>query len=206
MKRLALAILAAAWCAAAPAQEAAPALPEDPRAPRYRELERGLFAGMEAGWVGYLKTPVADVRRYPSAGGGGGLGSGLHAALQLGGDVSERLALAAVLVGQAPQASVSYGSFSVVGGGADVRYALTGMRDSQGVERVFLYLHARGVWFATEPHGLFGTRDLLLGAGAGLEYYTRLRHFSVGLAFDGLLALKAKAPAIALVPTLRYTF
>jgi hypothetical protein len=205
MKVLSIA-LAAAWCAAALAQEAAPALPEDPRAPRYRELERGLFAGLEAGWVGYFKTPVAEASRYPSAGSGGGLGSGLHVAVQVGGDVTPRLALAALFLGQAPEASVSYGSFSVVGAGADARWTFLGLRDGQGVERIFLYAHARGAWFVTEPHGLFGTRDTLLGLGAGLEYYTRLRHFSVGLAADGLYALKAKAPAIALVPTLRYTF
>ena len=204
--RIAIALAALLSAAAAAAQEAAPALPVDPRAPRFREVERGLFAGLEAGWVGYLETPVAEPARYPSAGKGGGMGSGLHAALLLGGDIGPRFSLAAVVLGEVPQAAVSYGSFSVVGGGADARWSFAGFRDGQGVERVFLYLHGRGVRFVTEPHGLFGTQDTQVGLGVGVEYYTRLRHFSVGLAVDGLYALKAKSPAIAVAPTLRYTF
>jgi hypothetical protein len=207
--RPALPILALCAALAAPgasAQEAAPALPEDPRAPRFRELERGPFAALEAGWVGIFKTPVAQPARYPSAGGGGGFASGLHLAVLAGAELGPRLALSLVLLGEAPQAAVSYGAFSLVGGGADVRLTLAGSRDSQQVERLFLFAHARGVWFVTEPHGLFGTRDALVAAGPGVEYFTRLRHFSIALGLDGLFALKAKAPGIAAVPTLRYTF
>ena len=87
-----------------------------------------------------------------------------------------------------------------------VRFALARFPDSQGVARIRIFAHARGAWLITEPHGLFGTTDVLVAAGPGVEYYTRLRHFSVGLAVDGVFALKAKAPGIACVPSLRYTF
>ncbi len=204
--RLAVALGAALLASAAGAQEAAPALPEDPRAPRFREIERGFFTGLEAGWMGFFETPTAEPARYPAAGKGGGFSSGMHLALSVGGDLGERVSVAILLLGVNQAASVSYGAFSLVGGGADVRVHLTGFPDSQQVRRTFLYAHARGAWFQSEPRGLFGRTDVLLGGGLGLEYFTRLRHFSVGLAVDGIYALQAKSAGIAVAPTLRYTF
>ncbi len=192
--------------APAAAQEAAPQLPEDPRAPRFREVEHGAFTGLQAGWIAFFRTPVADPVRYPGAGRGGGFASGMGVTLQVGVEIGSRLALSAVAIAAQQDANVSYGSFGLVGGGGDLRLALAGMRDSQAVERFRLYLHARGAWFSTDPHGLFGTTDVLVAAGPGIEYATRLRHFSVGLAIDGLYALKAKAAGIAVLPSLRYTF
>jgi hypothetical protein len=46
----------------------------------------------------------------------------------------------------------------------------------------------------------------MIAGGPGVEYYTRLRHFSIGLAADALYALKAKAAGYAVYPTIRYTF
>jgi hypothetical protein len=204
--RIANALVAALLCLGARAQEAAPPLPEDPRAPRFREIERGFSAGLEAGWMGFFKTPTAEPSRYPSAGSGGGFAQGLDVAMTLGAELGDRLGLSLVLLGVNQKAAVSYGSFSLVGVGADVRVVLARLPDSQGVDRLQVYAHARGAYFLTEPHGLFGTTDVLAAGGPGVEYYTRLRHFSLGLALDGVYALKAKAPGIALVPTLRYTF
>jgi len=198
-------VLAAAAATAA-AQEAAPAMPEDPRAPRYREIERGLFVAAEVGWLGLLKTTTAEPDRYPAAGKDGGFAHGLAVGLQLGADVGDRLALSLVLFGANPSASVGYGAFSLVGAGGDVRAALVGVRDSQRVERLQLFVHVRGAYFATDPRGLFGRTDVLLAAGPGLEYATRLRHFSLGLGVDGVYAVKAKSPGITVLPTLRYTF
>jgi hypothetical protein len=188
------------------AQEAAPVLPEDPRAPRFREIERGWFTATELGWMGLFKTPTANPAKYPGAGAGGGFGSGLVVGLQAGVDLGRGASLALVLLGANLEASVSYGAFSLLGAGGDLRFPLLGMRDAQQVDRLHLYAHGRGAWFTTDPKGLFGKTDVLLAAGPGLEYYTRLRHFSVGLGVDGLFALKAKAAGIAVVPTVRYTF
>jgi hypothetical protein len=204
--RLAIALLAALPALGASAQEAAPLLPEDPRAPRFHEVERGLSASLEAGWMGLFKTPTAEPARYPSAGTGGGFSSGVQVGMAFGAQVGGRLGVSLLLLGVNQTASVSYGSFSLVGAGADLRLDLAHRPDSQGVERLHLYAHARGAFVATEPHGLFGRNEVLVAAGPGVEYYTRLRHFSVGVALDGVFALKAKAPGIAAVPTLRYTF
>jgi len=204
--RVVAAPLLLALASAAAAQEAAPVLPDDPRAPRFREIERGWFTAAELGWLGFFKTPTAEPARYPGAGAGGGFGSGLVVGLQAGVDLGRSASLALVLLGANQEASVNYGAFSLLGAGGDLRLFLAGMRDAQQVDRLHLYLHGRGAWFATDPKGLFGRTDVLLMAGPGIEYFTRLRHFSVGLAADGVFALKAKAAGIAVVPTVRYTF
>jgi hypothetical protein len=200
------ALLAALAPVAAGAQQAAPALPEDPRAPQFREIERGLFAGLEAGWLGLAHTPTADRTRFPAAGAGGGHASGPAVVLQLGVDLGERVAIAAVALAAAEQARVSYGAFGLLGGGAEARVLLASYPDSQGVRRLHLQLRARGIAVVSEPRGLFGRTEVLLSAGPGLEYFTRLRHLSVGLGLDGVWALRAKAPGIAVVPVVRYTF
>jgi hypothetical protein len=199
------ALAAAAAPLAAAAQESAPLLPDDPRAPRFAEVERGLFTGFEAGWLFLTKTPTANPGKYPFAGAGGGSGHGLLVGGSLGYDFG-RVALAAFVLGAHPRAGVSYGDFSVFAGGLDGRVALLAASDRQGVERLYVYLHARGGYARSYPAGLFGTNDLFFAGGPGVEYYTRLRHFSVGLAVDGAYFTKAKAPGVAVVPTLRYTF
>jgi hypothetical protein len=188
------------------AQEAAPLIPEDPRAPRFREVERGPFAGFELGWMAFFKTPTAEPSRYPSAGSGGGVAQGTSLGLLVGSELGDRLAVALLLLGANQQASISYGAFSLAGAGADVRLNFSRRQDGQGVPRLVFYAHLRGAFYLTEPHGLFGKTGTLAGGGLGLEYATRLRHFSVGLALDGVYALQAKSPGIAVLPGLRYTF
>ena len=90
--------------------------------------------------------------------------------------------------------------------GLDLRYAFYGQRDRNGYERFFVYAHARGGYLVSHPTGLFGDTDVLVGGGLGVEYYTQLRHFSVGLQVDGLYVLSAKAPGFAVTPVVRYTF
>jgi hypothetical protein len=104
------------------------------------------------------------------------------------------------------KASASYGAFDLLVGGIDFRYDFYGQKDRNGYQRFFVYAHGRGGYLVSRPSGLFADTDLMVAAGLGAEYYTQLRHFSVGLQVDGLYALKAKAPGFALTPTLRYTF
>jgi hypothetical protein len=188
------------------AQEAAPPLPQDPRAPRFSEVERGVFTGFEAGYLVLFKTPVADPARYPYAGSGGGTASGPLVGTHVGVDVNRSLALSVFALGGNASASVNYGAFSILALGGDARVALVGTRDANDVERFYVYLHGRAGYLTTSPQGLLGTHDLYLAGGPGLEYYTRLRHFSFGLAADFAYLPSAKVPGIAITPTVRYTF
>ena len=206
MRRTLVALCLVALPGLAPSQEAAPALQEDPRAARFREVERGLFTGFEIGYFRLTKTPVANPPGYPYAGSDGGPASGLVTGILVGYDLSSRFGLSLFAWQGNATADPSYGAFNVTAAGADLRFALLGMRDSNEVERLYLYLHARGGFVWTYPKGLFGDTDTLAQGGVGLEYYTRLRHFSVGLVVDGLYFTKAKASGFSAVPTLRYTF
>ncbi len=203
---LVMALALAAAPAVARAQDAAPAPVEDPRAPKYKDVERGLFVGFEVGWMALLETPNQDTAKYPFATEGGGTAQGGVIGLHLGYDVTERLAIAIFAEGANLKASASYGAFDLLVAGADLRYAFYGSRDRNGYQRFFLYAHARGGYLVSHPSGLFADTDVLVGGGLGAEYFTQLRHFSVGLQVDGVYVLSAKAPGFAVTPLVRYTF
>src|SRR5512136_430504 len=137
-------------------------LPDDPRAPKFREVERGFFAGLEVGYAGLFKTPVADTAKFPYAGTDGGYGGGLLIGLNAGYDVTPRFAVSLVGEFLTMTASPAYGAFSIMAVGADLRYAFVGTRDSNGVERFYVYAHARGAYSWMYPTGLFGTNDILV--------------------------------------------
>lgn len=205
LRRLAL-VIAAILPIVAVAQEAAPPMPEDPRAPRFRDVERGFFAGFEVGYLTLFKTPTADRAKFPFAGAGGGRSDGFLVGGTVGYDLTSRVALSAFALGGNTRADVSYGAFSVYAFGGDLRLSLLAARDANQVERVFFYLHGRGGLLLTRPEGLFGSNDVYLAGGPGVEYFTHLRHFSVGLAADVAYVTKAKTAGLAVTPTVRYTF
>lgn len=188
------------------AQEAAPALQEDPRAARYREVERGFFVGFEAGYMNLLDTPTADRAKFPYAGEDGGSAGGLVVGTHLGVDLGERLALSIFALGGNQRASEDYGDFSLLSVGGDVRVSILGTRHLNGMKRLWLYVHGRGAIARTYPEGLFGTDEVLVSGGPGVEYFTRLRHFAIGLAADYVYAVEAGASGFSIYPTVRYTF
>jgi len=207
--RLALAaVLAAAGAPApAPAQDAAPAPAADPRAPRFADVERGFFIGLEAGWpVVFTKTPTKDPVKFPYAPDGGGTATGPGIGLQLGYDLTNHLALSVYADGFFEKAGTNYGAFDLLVAGADVRWAVHGVKDANGWERFLVYLHARGGYVLSHPAGLFATDDLMAGGGVGVEYFAQLRHFSWWLQLDGMYVLSAASPGGALLTGVRYTF
>jgi hypothetical protein len=187
-------------------QEAAPTLQEDPRAARFRDVERGFFVGFEAGYLSLLDTPVADPESYPGAGDSGGAAGGLLVGVNAGIEIGSRLALSLFAMGGNQKADASYGAFSVFAGGADLRFAILALRDRNGDARFLVYAHARGGYALSAPEGLFGTDDTFVGGGPGVEYFTRLRHFSIGIAADYVRWIDAGASGFAVYPTVRYTF
>lgn len=201
-----LAALALLVPALALGQAAAPKLEEDPRAARFRDVERGVFVAFEAGYLGLLDTPTADTEKFPLAGDSGGAAGGILVGALAGVDLGSRLSVGLFVQGGNARASVNYGAFSLFAGGLDLKVALIGRRDRNDWERFFVFVHARGGWARTYPEGLFGTDELVVSGGPGIEYFTRLRHFSVGLSADAVYATKAGAAGFAVYPTVRYTF
>lgn len=205
MKRILLAFVLLSPLAAA-AQDAAPALQEDPRAARFNEVERGFFVGFETGYLRLFDTPTADPAKFPYAGKGGGAASGLVVGTSVGVELGRHVAVSLVALGGNEKASVDYGAFSILALGGDLRLSLLGTRDRNGLDRFYLYVHGRGAFARTYPEGLFGNDEVLVSGGPGIEYFTRLRHFSVGLAADYVYAVNAGASGFSVYPTLRYTF
>lgn len=201
-----LAALALLLPALALAQDSAPQLQDDPRAARFKDVERGFFVAFEAGYLGMLDTPTADVEKFPLAGESGGSGGGLLVGLLLGVDLGSRLSVALYAQGGNVEANPNYGAFDLYSGGLDVKLALIGRRDRNDWERLFVYVHARGGYARTRPAGLFGTDEVVFAGGPGVEYFTRLRHFSVGLGADFVRAANAGANGFAVYPSVRYTF
>jgi len=201
-----LASLALLLPALALAQDAAPQLQEDPRAAKFRDVERGFFIGFEAGYQGWLDTPTKDPAQFPLAGTSGGSAGGLEIAVLVGTDIGSRLSLALYAQGGNAKASPNYGAFGLYSGGADLRFAVFGRKDRNDWERFYVYVHGRAGYAKSYPEGLFATSDVVVAAGPGVEYYTRLRHFSVGFAADYVRATKAGANGYALYPSVRYTF
>jgi hypothetical protein len=199
-------ILAALALAAPAAAQSPPGLPEDPRAPRFDEVERGFFTAFETGVIVLFETPTDDREKYPFAGEDGGRATGVVVATSVGYDVSSWLAASLFALGANASASSSYGAFGLFATGADLRANVLSRRDRNDVERLHAFVHARAGWLVTRPTGLLGDTDLLLAAGPGVEYTTRLRHFSVGLAADVVWLPRAGAPGVTIAPSVRYTF
>jgi hypothetical protein len=205
--RLAVLAALALGAGAAQAQDAAPGPLEDPRAPKFADVERGFFVGLEAGWPVILtKTPTKDPIKFPYAPQGGGTATGHAIGLELGYDVTHRLALSLFADGLFEKAGANYGAFDLLVAGLDARWAFYGVKDRNGWERFFVYVHGRGGYTLTNPSGLFGTNDLMLGGGVGAEYFAQLRHFSWWAQLDGVYVLSAASPGAALLTGVRYTF
>jgi hypothetical protein len=194
---------------AAMAQEApAPAATSTDRAAgTFNEIERGLYVGVSAGPF-YLANPPSETGPRPFS-------SGLHAQVELGVDLGTRLSIGAFLHVSHSRAGAEYtgnsggsvsGDFTMLAPGASVRARLIGFADSQEVVRTWIYLRAGGGYALFSPKQLLPDSDILVFGGPGVEYYTRLRHFSVGLEVTGTYLVSAGTYGFAISPNLRYAF
>jgi len=178
------------------------------RGPGYQEIERGLFFGVSGGASFVLKPPAPEGAARPFS-------SGQTVQIELGYDLNERLSLSVFLQGTAQHEGAEYvgnsggaasGDFSLLVPGAALRLNAVGFNDAQGVKRTWLYLRG-GVGYALfTPKTLLPDSDILVFVGPGLEYYTRLRHFSIGVTVLGTMLAKSKSFGFQVTPTLRYAF
>lgn len=73
------------------------------------------------------------------------------------------------------------GDFSTLTPGAALKVRLVGFNDSQDVKRTWIYVRAGAGAMFYMPTTLLPQLDVLVTAGPGVEYFTRLRHLSIGL-------------------------
>jgi len=188
------------------AQETA-SVREVERAP-LKEIERGIYFQLQGGVWYLLEAPTNK--------GSGPRSFGRSLQMEFGYELGERVSLGVMLLGTFNPAGASYygesvnseasGGFSSLTPGLSAKVGLVGFRDSQAVRRTWLYLRAAMGASFFFPKVLLPKMDYLANVGLGVEYYTRLRHFSVGLEASGIGLLRAGTFGFAITPSLRYAF
>ncbi len=200
-----------ALCAVSLATPAGAAEKGVPTAVKLNEVERGFWVGSSIGAVFYPSLP----------GDGEGSGSGVLVGVELGYDLTRNLQIGALVWGQAIGAAAEYrgitdidadpkgarGDFQSVLAGGTVRWSFLDFDDENGIDRTHLYLRAAGGMQISRPVGVIGD-GLWASVGPGVEYFTRLRHFSVGLEVNGIGMQTDEGDALgfAVLPHLKYSF
>ena len=173
----------------------------------FNEVEHGGYAGGEVG-VLFLHAPGA----------GAGLASGSAIGVSLGYDFAPWIGVGFFGLAVDAVAPAGYrglgttgaaGDFSGLMPGLEVRLHLPIADDRNGVDRLFLNLGAGGGVMFFQPRALFPIGHAAAGkADVGLEYFTRLRHVSLGLALEGLGALPHGGTLAggSISPFVRYSF
>ena len=182
---------------------------EDKKAVSYNEIERGFFFEARGGFWGIINPPTL-------AGGFTEFAPGQAIGLDMGFDIGERVSPSIFLLASANRMSSNYlglsttgaasGDFQAMTPGAAVKVRLVGLVDSQDVQRTWIYLRAgAGVVFYS-PAALLPNIDVLITGGAGIEYFTRLRHFVIGLEANFNFMALTQAVGFSILPTVKYAF
>ncbi len=217
--------LAVAVSSVASAQKAGAPV-KDKEEAQYDEIERGFHASVAAGYFALINPPasatsdqvskgVAPVRPFSS---------GQIARVELGFDIGERLSLDLFAMATVNRAGSDYlgnsspagcetqgtckavsGDFSGFIPGATVKVNAVGFNDANDVKRLWIYLKAGGGYALFSPAGLVNS-DVFLFGGPGVEYFTQLRHFTVGLEVVASFMLSGGTIGFAATPNLRYAF
>ena len=175
---------------------------------KYAEIERGFFFGVQAGPFFLLKAPGPEGSIRPFS-------SGQMVQVELGFDIGQYVTLGLFGMGAHNRAGTDYigfssgeatGDFTSLAGGGVLRGKFVGFEDAQGVKRTWLYLRAGAGYALFRPEQLLPDSDILVFAGPGVEYYTPLRHFSVGLEVSGTMLVRSKSMGFTVSPNLRYAF
>jgi hypothetical protein len=174
----------------------------------FDEIERGLYFAVLGGPMFLTNPPAPEGTPRPFS-------AGPMAQVEVGVDLSENLSLGVFIMGSSIRTSAEYvgnsggavsGDFSSMVPGAVVRARLLGLADSQEVKRTWFYLRGGAGYAMFSPKRLLPESDILVFAGPGVEYYTRLRHFSVGLEVTGNYLVSGGTFGFAVAPNIRYAF
>lgn len=182
---------------------------KDKKALTYNEIERGFFFEGRGGFFGVINPPaLSGSRSYFSAGQAIGLDMGV--------DIGERVSPSLFLLATANRMLSDYtglsttgaasGDFGAIIPGAALKVRLAGFADSQEVQRTWIYVRAGGGVVFYSPTSLLPTLDVLITGGAGIEYFTRLRHFVIGLEANFNFMALTQSVGFSVLPTVKYAF
>lgn len=190
-------------------------LSKDKEKETFNEIERGFYVGVGGGGWLLFNPPVSGAsRQYFSP--------GLSIEVEVGGDLGQRVSIAAFFIAAFSKMGADYtgwsngaasGDFSSFMPGITGKVNIVGFNDSQDVTRWWIFVRAGAAFTIYAPKTLmpnpnFGGSnfDILVFGGPGIEYYTRLRHFSIGLEVDFVAQVMSATLGINVMPTLRYAF
>ncbi|MFP2964328.1 adventurous gliding motility protein CglE [Myxococcus sp. 1LA] len=174
----------------------------------FDEIERGIYFAVLGGPLFITNPPAAEGTPRPFS-------SGPMAQVEVGVDLGERVSVGLFIMGSSVRTGAEYvgnsggavsGDFSTLIPGAVLRARLVGFADSQEVKRTWFYVRAGAGYAMFSPQRLLPDSDILVFAGPGVEYYTRLRHFSVGLEVTGQYLVSGGSFGFAVAPNIRYAF
>lgn len=191
----------------------------------FNEIERGFYIGITAGFWSLINPP-ANTRFTPMGGVEGpaskqNFSGGQAAQMEIGFSFGERVSAAVFIMATANRNGSDYtgksqdpltgapkasGDFTTVIPGALVRVGIIGLADSQEVKRTWLYVRLGAGYVLYQPKTLLPVPDVLIFAGPGVEYFTRLRHFSIGLEANFVFMALTQSFGFTVTPMLRYQF
>lgn len=175
-----------------------------------REVERGFWVGSNVGGVHFFSLPD-----------GKGSATGGLVGIEAGVDLGRRLQLGVLAWGQSVGAPADFqgvqgagdprgarGDFQSMLLGGSLRWAFLGLADENGIERTYFFTRLGGGASLSRPIGVVDESGTFGIAGLGVEYFTRLRHFSLGLEVDwmGLFGESMTLHGLSVLPHLKYTF
>ena len=157
------------------------------------EVERGFNLGADVGLTFLSGLPARTGTPSPSS-------LGMMLRVEAGYDIGRYLTLSLFGAFTAYSAGSDYvgfsqgiasGAFTQLIPGLALRFNALGFADSQGVQRTWLYVKAGAGWAFFQPQALFTPTPATSSysafyafGGVGVQYYTHLRHFSIGLEVD----------------------
>jgi hypothetical protein len=200
--------------AGAPKAGGSAKLLKDKEAATFNEIERGFYVGVGGGGWLVINPPHSTGAQYFSP--------GLGIQVEIGGDLGSRVSIAAFFIAAFNKMGADYtgysggaasGDFTSFMPGITARVNIVGFDDNQDVRRWWLFLRAGGAVTLYFPKTLLpnpnaggNALDILVYGGPGIEYYTRLRHFSIALEADFCFQILTQTIGINIMPTLRYAF
>jgi len=182
---------------------------EDKKAASYNEIERGFFFEARGGFSAVINPPAAS-------GSASYFSPGQAIGIDMGFDIGERISPSLFFLAASNRMGSDYtgfnttgaasGDFSAMTPGAAVKVRLVGFADQQEVKRTWIYLRGgAGVTFYS-PAALLPSIDVLVTAGPGLEYYTRLRHLVIGVEANFNFQALTQSVGFSTLLTVKYAF
>lgn len=187
---------------------------KDKEAVSYNEIERGVNFGVAGGPFFLANAPK-----------NGPFSTGETGRVEIGFDFGERVSVELFVMGTANSASSSYqgcsknptpcsspstqpatGDFSSLIPGINARVNLLGIADSQDLKRAWIYVKAGAGYVLFQPSSLLNYSDIFLHGAGGIDYFTHLRHFSIGVEVDVSYMVTSSSLGFALLPNVRYAF